>query len=291
MGIEKYVRFRPLLVWGVLFLLCGANGIVWFFAEASQQDGELTVTFLDVGQGDSIFIQTPNGRQVLIDGGGTKKVLRELGSALSPLDRSIDIVIGTHPDLDHIGGLGEVFSRYDVGMYIDSGFRETGALQEELLRSVEEEGISPLAVRTNDVIALDEGVFLYFLFPDRDISEGDTNLTSVVCKLVYGKTSFLFTGDAPESVESYLVYLFGNGLESDVLKVGHHGSKTSSSDGFVHAVSPDYAVISAGCDNTYGHPHEEVIQRFKKLDTEVLETCGEGSITFTSDGKGVHRLF
>jgi competence protein ComEC len=134
------------------------------------------------------------------------------------------------------------------------------------------------------VLSLGGGVFLHVLFPERDMGESNPNIASVVVRVVYGETSFLLTGDMPQSIERYLVGMYGHALSTDVLKLGHHGSKTSSSGEFLDAVSPAHAVVSAGCENSYGHPHEEVVERVQKSGAVLYETCG-GRVVFESDGR------
>lgn len=251
----------------------------------SQEKDVLEVHFLDVGQGDAIFIESPSGIQMLVDGGPHKSVLRPLGKEMSFFDRSIDIVAWTHPDADHIGGLPDILERYKISYLLKSQNESETALHGALERRISVEEAKEVEVRRGQVIDLGEGVFVEVLFPDRDIGSGDANLSSAVLRVVYGKTEFLLTGDTPKPIEEYLVSIDGNELHSDVLKLSHHGSKTSSSAIFLSAVSPDYAVVSAGCDNRYGHPHKEVLDRVLAQGIQVLETCKNGTVTFTSDGE------
>jgi len=249
----------------------------------------LIVAFLDVGQGDAIYVESPTGSQVLIDGGKSSAVLRELSKVMSPLDKTLDVVIASHPDLDHIGGLPNMFKRMDVGMYIESGVYDAGNDAQALRTSVEEEGLLPVLARPGSTLALGGGVYIEFLFPEGDAHLFEANTGSVVARVVYGRTAFMLTGDSPQSVENYLAQKYGASLMSNVLKAGHHGSKTSSGDAFLGVVSPEYAIISAACDNSYGHPHTEVLERLERFNIETLSTCDEGTIIFTSDGSSVQR--
>lgn len=251
---------------------------------------ELRVSFLDVGQGDAIFIEAPNGRQMLIDGGKNRAVIRQLSRVLPWYDRTIDVVIATHPDADHIGGLPDVFKRYRVGLIVESSVRdEEGADAVAFEKAASGEGAERLIAERGQVIDLGGGARLEILFPDREVPNIETNTGSVIAHLVYGETSFMLTGDSPKGIEEYLVRLDGKSLESDVLKAGHHGSRTSSALSFVGFVAPEYAVYSRGCDNSYGHPHDEVKETFAQLGVATLDTCEEGSITFVSDGNTVVR--
>jgi competence protein ComEC len=266
-----------------------ATFFVWHEVWARGHPGVLTVAFLDVGQGDALFIEAPNGSQMLIDGGVGMAVVRALGSVMPWHDRSIDVIIATHPDLDHIGGLPDVLARYDVGMVLESGVTDEGADQQAFLAAVEREGLATIPARHGMVLTLDEDVHLTILFPDTDVSRFDANTGSIVARLTYGDTSFLFTGDAPASIETYLAGRYGEYLASDVLKLGHHGSRTSTHELFVGFVSPRYGIVSASCGNSYGHPHREVLETMVRFDVTVLQTCTEGTIIFESDGKSVRR--
>lgn len=251
---------------------------------------ELRVSFLDVGQGDAIFIEAPNGRQMLIDGGKNRAVIRQLAKVMPWYDRSIDVVVATHPDADHIGGLPDVFKRYRADLIVASSVRDEGGVDAQAFeKAAAAEGATRLAAERGQVIDLGEGVRLEILFPDREVPGIKTNTGSIVGRLVYGETAFMLTGDSPKAVEEYLVRLDGRSLASGVLKAGHHGSRTSSSLAFVGFVSPHYAIYSRGCDNSYGHPHDEVKETFARLDVPTLDTCEQGTITFVSDGNTIVR--
>jgi competence protein ComEC len=253
---------------------------------------------LNIGQGDAIFIQAPSGRQVLIDGGPDRSVLRELSQVMPWYDRSIDLVIGTHPDKDHIGGLVDVLERYKVAMIMQSSVLGTTPIWNTLERDIAKAKSGGAIVVTADrgqVIDLGpstrsgqgDHVYLEVLSPDRSVPSVETNTGCVVTHLIYGKTSFMLSCDAPQNIEKYLVYMDGASLHSDVLKAGHHGSKTSSALEFVGMVHPSYAVYSRGCDNQYGFPHEETIVTFARLGIPTEDTCTQGTVTFISDGKTV----
>jgi competence protein ComEC len=277
-GVKKNIKFYLLLG---LFIV---NIFIWFVI-LGQNNGKLIVAFLDVGQGDAVYIQAPNGNQVLIDGGVNKSVLRQLNKIMPFYDRSIDVIIATHPDKDHIGGLPDILDRYKIDFFLDSGNESDSSTYLELLRLTEAMGIKSIQAKRGMVIVLDNKVFLNILFPDRDVSLVESNTASVIAQLVYGETEFMLTGDSPKAIENYLVMLDGENLESDVLKVGHHGSKTSSSEAFVGFVQPKYSVISAGKDNTYGHPHQEVLDILKQFGSTILSTQDKGMIVFKSDGE------
>ncbi|MFA5838821.1 MAG: ComEC/Rec2 family competence protein [Candidatus Paceibacterota bacterium] len=280
--IQKYLKIL------ILIFLLSINFFIWSSVFAQEDQNKLKVVFFDVGQGDSIFIETPNGNQILIDGGPDKKVLRELSKIMPFHDRSIDIVMISHPDKDHIGGLPSVFENYDVSAFVEPGVGADTDIYNILKNLVKDENSKIILARNNMVFNLDENIFLKILFPDRDVSGMDTNDASIVAQLVYGNNEFLFTGDSPQKIEEYLVLINGEKLSSDVLKVGHHGSKTSSSKSFIGFVSPEYAVISVGADNKYGHPNKEVIDLLNEFGSKILKTSESGTIVFETDGENLY---
>jgi len=245
----------------------------------------LNVYFLNVGQGDAIFIDSPQHTRVLVDGGKNRKVLTELGKILPFADKRIDVVIATHPDADHIGGLPEVVSRYKVGMFMEPGVKSLNSIDDELHRRLDEKNTAKLIARRGMTINLGGGAKLQILFPTQDVSNWETNRASVVGRLTYGDRKFLLTGDSPIPIEKVLISLDEKMLDVDVLKAGHHGSRTSTSLEFAEAVSPDYAVISAGKDNSYGHPHQEVLDILEKVGSKILSTAERGTIKFETNGK------
>lgn len=266
---------------GLLFLL---TLFVWYAVFAETRDG-LLIAFLDVGQGDAIFIEAPNGNQVLLDAGPNNKVLRELSKIMPFYDRSIDMLIESHPDKDHIGGFVEVLRRYNVGLAMEPGVRSKSAAYKELNNLIAKKNIRKILARRGMRVDFGDGVYLNILFPDRDLSNVNTNTASIIAKLVYGKTSFLLTGDSPKAIENYLVSIDGKRLKSDVLKVGHHGSRTSASELFFGYVSPRYAIILAGKNNRYGHPHKETIDLLNQFEIPILSTINLGTIKIKSDGE------
>jgi len=276
--------------WSFLLVLFFSTVFVWSVVWQWSVDDELKIYFLDVGQGDAIFIQAPNRNQVLIDGGRNKSLIRSLSAVMPFYDRSLDLIIATHPDLDHIGGLPFVLDRFTVGAFMDPGVTVETLVFRALEESLERNEVQVLEARRGMRLVLDEGVFLDILFPDRDVSRLDPNDASVIARLVYGQTAFMLTGDAPKKIEKYLVELDGQNLKSDVLKAGHHGSRTSTDILFAGFVAPTYGVISAGANNSYGHPHPEVLSVLADLDVVVVSTAEMGTIKFTSDGRRVRLI-
>ncbi len=276
-------RSSSVLLWSILGTSL-LGGCVWYAALHEDRGGILTVSFLDVGQGDAVLIDTPSGRQVLVDGGPDSSVLRELPRVMPWWDRSIDVVVATHPDADHIGGLIDVLERFEVSTIVRSGVHGETALADIFEKRAREEGAQLLFAERGQVIDLGKGARLEILFPDRDTPRVETNVGCVVARLVYGETSFMLPCDTVSAVETYLARLDGERLKSTVLKAAHHGSKTSSSPVFVGYVAPEYAVYSRGCGNSYGHPHAQTVATFARFTIPTLDTCEEGTITFISDG-------
>ena len=277
--IRKYPRE---IVISVLVL---SNILVWVAVYQRQPSDKLSVYFLDVGQGDAIFIDSPRHGRALVDGGANRKVLSELGKILPFADKRIDVMVATHPDKDHIGGLPEVVSRYDVGLFLEPGVESENNIDDELEKRVGEKNIPKLLAKRGMVINFGDGVKLEILFPTQDVSNWETNRASIVAKLVYGNKSFLLTGDSPIAIENVLINLDPKILDSDVFKAGHHGSRTSTSLAYAQTVSPEYVVISAGKDNTYGHPHQEVLDILNKVDAQIVSTIDSGTIKFETNGK------
>lgn len=269
--------FKKILFIGTLFLVT-----IWIWQGTEASENKLVVAFLDVGQGDAIFIETPNGTQVLVDSGVGSAVLRELGALMNFSDKSIDMIVATHPDADHVGGFPEVLERYDISLVVHNGAEGDSAVFDAFREARTHEGAREIVARTGMTFTLDENVYLKILYPDQFLEGNDG---SIVAQLVYGDIEYLLTGDAPKFAEAKVVSGYGDALQSEVLHVGHHGSKTSTAEKFVAAVRPQYAVISAGKNNRYGHPDEETLSTLRKFDLEVLGTYERGTIVFETDGK------
>lgn len=245
----------------------------------------LRVIFYDVGQGDAIHIRSKN-QDILIDGGPDGTIISKLDANLPFYDQEIELMILTHPHADHIAGLVPVLEKYQVDQILYSGIDYDSNVYEEWKRIVEEQDIPLLEARQGQIIKLNEAS-MFILFPgSQEIDKENINNSSVVSKLVYGESTFLFTGDAEKEVENELLASDIN-LEAEVLKVGHHGSKTASTKDFLAQVSPMYAVISAGKDNKFGHPHEETLEKFINLETNILRTDVSGDIKCISDKKEI----
>jgi len=244
---------------------------------------ELRIWFFDVGQGDGIFIETPNGKQILIDGGRDKTILEKLSSVMWPWDRTLDAIIATHPDADHVTGLVSVLERYNVETIYETGVRGGTSAIEAFEDAIQQEDANHSLVRAGQTVLFD-GVLFHVYWPtDQAIqTQTDRNNTSIVIVVEYGAERILLTGDAEEMVEHEIEKKMG---DVDVLKLGHHGSKTSSSVSFLKSVQPEVAIVSAGLNNSYGHPHPIVLSRLRELGVRILRTDVDGDILFKTDGK------
>ncbi len=265
-----------------------AATILWIRV-ADSPDGLLQVHYLDVGQGDSTLIVTPSGRQVLVDGGPDGDVTSlELADAMPGGDRSLDLVVMTQPDTDHSRGLLEVLDRYTVGAVLTGPDPTDSQALAEWEQRLGQHGITPVVVSSGYKIILDEDVELAILNPWADRLFGDSNNDAVAIRLTYGNVSVLLTADIEAEAEQRLL-TSGLPLSSTVLKVGHHGSSTSTTQGFLDAVSPAIAVVSAGIDNQYGHPAADVLSRLEAAlgSQNVYRTDRQGTIEVNSDGQAL----
>lgn len=275
---------RLLALLGVLLTLF----ITWLpefsFSRSAKTCDCLTVSFLDVGQGDAILIETPDGKEMLVDGGRDSLVLQKLSQSRRSHDKEIDVVVATHPDLDHIAGLVDVLARYEVGTIIMTENEGNSGAADAFATAVPEEGAEIILADAGQIFELGASTTIQIFAPTGDESKLESNTASIVLRVVYGDTSFMLTGDAPMEIENYLVKTYGAQLDSDVLKLGHHGSKTSTSDAWLDTVTPLYAVVSAGIDNRYGHPHQDVMQRVFRRNIKASHTGTDGTVVFESDG-------
>jgi competence protein ComEC len=257
-------------------------------AAATMPDDELHVSFLDIGQGDAILIQRGN-QQVLVDGGPSPQALAlELGDSMPFWDRTIELVVLTHPHSDHLAGLVEVLQRYQVEQVLYPDLDYESSLYDEWLGLIEEKDIPCIPAQAGQKIDLGDGVIIELLNPQMPLLSGtgsDINNNSVVLHIIMGKVSFLLAADIEQEAEFKLIVLRAD-LTSTVLKVGHSGSRTSTTPEFLAAASPQVAVISVG-DNPFGHPSDEVVERLdKELGEEnIFRTDEQGTIEFITNGE------
>ena len=256
----------------------------------SQKEPEsyLKITFLDVEQGDSILVESINGEKTLVDCGADARVLEALGRVMSFYDKQIDYLFVTHPDLDHYGGCVDVLKRFEVKNIVYTGLQKNDGAWQTFWQYVQNEGSIYHEINKEQEWKIGE-VDVRFLYPDHDISADarvpgiakiSDNNASLVFKLSFGENDVLFTGDMEADLENYLVEKYAGDLETEVLKVGHHGSGSSSGQGFLETVSPRYGIISVGANNDYGHPSLRVLKRLERAGSKVWRTDKTGDITF-----------
>ena len=249
-------------------------------------ENRLEIHYLDIGQGDSILIKTPYGQKILIDGGPDMTILDALGNNLSFFDRKIDIMILTHPHSDHINGLVEVLLRYDVGKIYYTGVLHTSSAYLEWLETIKQKKVPLEIVKEQRILELGTDLRLEFLYPLEDLINKEIeelNNTSIINKLIYKNKVFIFMGDAEKEVEDELLNLDLD-LSADVIKIGHHGSSSSSSEQFLNAVNAQYAIIQSGQDNSFGHPHLSVIRRLERMGIKIFRNDLRGQVSIFSDG-------
>lgn len=265
----------------VLILFLGAINYFLFRLDWQNAHRGLTFAMLDIGQGDALFIESPTGAQILFDAGPVRSALDPLRQIMSPFDRNIDAIVLTNPDADHIGGFSEILDNYEVGVALEPGTTNGSKTYQNLKNKIEAQKIPNLLAKRGMKIDLGAGAVIEILFPDRDVSLWERNDGSIVARLVYGDTAILLTGDATEKTEKIILAENAKeNLRSDILKVGHHGSRTSTSRSFVQAVAPRYALISDGKDNKYGHPHKETLSTLAEAGVEIFRTDLLGTIIF-----------
>jgi competence protein ComEC len=277
--------YRILLILGIVAVLVAIPAF-WLTFQAAN---DLEVNFLDVGQGDSIFIKTPYGQSILIDGGPDNTVIKRLGENLSWWDKRIDLMILTHPHDDHIFGLIDVIKRYKVEKILYTGVVHTSPNYLIWLELVRDRHIPLTIIDRAQTIKLGEDCNLEIIYPRINLggqTAGNLNNSSIVAKLIYGESKFLFTGDAEVEIEKELIEADID-LRADVLKVSHHGSDTSSSKEFLEKVKPKFAVIQVGANNDFGHPSTRIIKRLERINAQILRTDLEGTVKLVSDGEEI----
>jgi len=287
------MKWKRKVFLSVIFLLVLANFFVWK-GIFDLSEGVLKVVFFDIGQGDSIYIETSQGHQILIDGGPSgKKILEKLSGEIPFWDKSLDLVILTHPDADHLSGLNYVLKRYKVENILWNGVKKDtetfNNFQKNLEKERKEEKANIIITQRGQRIKAGK-TEIFVLYPFQNLEDEffkeNTNDTSVVVKLSFYENNFLFTGDISEKVEKELIigdsYL---SLNSQVLKVAHHGSKSSTSRDFLKTVKPEIAVISCGINNPYGHPSQNALSNLQEFGINILRTDQKGDIKIVSNGK------
>lgn len=274
--MNKKLKYSLLFILFLLFIGINVPG----------RTGELIIHFLDVGQADSILLELPNNEIMLIDAGNNSDGRKVVSYLRDKGIDTIDYLIGTHPHADHIGGLDDVIDNFEIGRIYLPQVIHTSKTFEDVLLAVQRKGKKITPARAGVNIVDEPDLQIYFISPVRD-DYNNLNHYSAVVKVDFLNKSFLFTGDAEIPNEEEMIEKYGSRLKSHVLKVGHHGSNTSTSEEFIEKVVPDYAVISVGKDNSYGHPSALVIQRLQNHGVKIYRTDLQGTIIARSDGQQI----
>ncbi len=243
-------------------------------------NGNLKVSFLDIGQGDSILIQTPYLQNILVDGGPGQKVLNELGDILPPVMTKIDLIILSHPHQDHMDGLIKVLDRHEVGAVLFSGVNYKSPFYTEFLKNINLKKIPTFIANSNNDLKIAENIYIDIIYPNKSFvakNIDNVNNSSVVAKLIYGDKKIMFTGDCEKECEMDILKSDFD-LSADILKVGHHGSNTSTTAEFLNSINPKKAIIQCGKDNKFGHPKQETLDKLEKLNIEIKRNDLEGRI-------------
>lgn len=281
---QHIYRYAALILCLSILAGCSFSGSTKDQSPGSPVDGKgkLQVIFIDVGQGASQLIITPTGKTLLIDAGNNDQEQVMLNTLKRYGVTRLDIVIGTHPDADHIGGLDKVIDQLSIGKIYMPKVSSNTKTFESVLRSIQRKGLKVTTAKAGLTLNLDSGVQVNMIAPLSRYE--DINNNSAVVKVTYGKRSFLLTGDAEAESEKDML-ASGANLRSDVLLVGHHGSKSSTSTAFLKKVNPQYAVIQSGKGNKYGHPTQTILKRLQKQGVKVYRNDTQGTVEFLTDGQ------
>lgn len=260
--------------------------ILYYSPSYSIPNYDFIIHYIDVGQGDSALVQT-NNKNLLIDA-GTPDSSESLINYLKNLGiKNIDFVVATHPHADHIGGMQSILKEFNVSYFCAPKVTENTDIFKNMIKALKEKNISINILSDSHPIDLGENTKVEIYSPSNNEYDNINNYSSLL-RISYGETSFLFTGDAEAEIEMEVLKL-NKDLKSDVLKVGHHGSITSTTDSFLKEVSPNIAIISLGLDNSYGHPSSQVLKKLSDNKSEIFRTDEDGTIILTSDGSSIKR--
>ncbi len=291
-SIKQLLKKKPIYILAIVVIALVCHILEFGFSPQKKADfessGNLAVCFIDVGQSDCTLIKTPSGKHMVIDAGTGDAKYKIFDYLTNNGVKEIEYCVFTHPHEDHIGSAETVIQNFTVNNALLTS--KTGPtatferLVDALTQSKKEHDTKILMPRVGEIYELDKDVYFTILSADGD--NEDANNSSIALKLTYGNTSFLFTGDAEKSVEEQILYS-GADISADVFKCGHHGSSTSNSKNFIRAVSPKIAVVSCGLDNSYGHPHREVLSIMSEVGVDLYRTDTDGDIVIFSDGNQV----
>lgn len=295
-------------IWVIVLLLVVVLGLLWFIkkdpstpsadVEAVQDKSfnyaqdKIKITFLDIGQGDATFIEFPDGGQMLVDCAVDARVLEALGRAMPYYDHDIDYLVITHPDLDHYGGCSEILGRFEVKNIIYNGLKkEYDDFWTSFWQAVQSEPAKYITADHEDTWEI-ASTTLHFLYPDQPVAlatstwQKESNNSSIVFELNYAGKEVMLTGDMETDLEKYLLSVYGEQMDTDVLKIGHHGSSGASHQGFIDIASPEYSIISVGKNNNFGHPSARVLKRLERASSTIWRTDLRGDIVLEIDRDG-----
>ncbi|MDD3284989.1 MAG: ComEC/Rec2 family competence protein [Patescibacteria group bacterium] len=275
---KKKKIFRVIIILVIITAL-----VPYYFLEDKSE--YLRMYFINVGQGDGILIKTPEGKTIVIDGGAYNDFVKKVSQKLPFRKRNIDLLVITHAHADHYIGLINLIERYEINTIFYSGYNVNLEDYNYLMNLIKEKNINLIKVKSGQVISFEKNINLEILHPfSIKEKEEDINNTSVVIRLSYKNFDAIFTGDMTCEGEKELVEKDKN-LESELLKIGHHGSRWASCDYFLEYVKPQISVIQVGIDNSFNHPHQETLQRLEKINTQILRNDQSGDIIIYSDGE------
>lgn len=281
-------------------LLVGVFGYFLYVQTQKQSFDGVRVDMLQIGQGDATLITFDDGRQMLVDCAKDTGVLEALGKHMSFFDKTIDYLVITHPDYDHYGGCIDVLKTYTFHEIIYTGMQKKGRFFKEFIQAIDHEvqgGARYTQIDKAQIWNIGDAE-ISFLYPNKPLdilkqevkNSHKSNNTSIVFMVSYGEIDILFTGDAEEEIEQYLIELYGSQLDVELLKLGHHGSKSSSIKPFIEQTTPEASFVSAGKDNSYGHPAYDVVQRVKKAGSSIYETAVHGTISIYMSTSSYHII-
>lgn len=264
----------------LLLLLLFLNIVSWYYIVQTRRNATNTINFIDVGQGDSTLIQTDNNHQIIIDGGPDNSIINQIRHIIPINDKNIELIILTHPHDDHLDGIMELMNYYHIHHIIYTDIDNNEDKYQYFKNQMKEKKIST-TIANSQLIKIDN-IEIKLLYPFQSISKQsfeDENESSIALKITSPRTSILITGDLSSKIEQKIMEKYYHDLNVDILKIGHHGSKTSTSNDFLIVTSPKSAIISCGQDNSFGHPAPETLDKLTQQDIEIHRTDLEGNIS------------
>lgn len=288
--MKFYKRYLPILTVLILFIssfIGCANSKTTNINNGTNNENIMKVSYIDVGQGDSILIQV-NGKNLLIDAGPNDSTDKLISYLNKQNIKKLDFIVATHPHEDHIGAMDTVIKKYNIGEFYAPKKMTTTKTFENMVNALKSKNIKINTAAAGVSLDLGKNVKCEMIAPNSTNYGDDLNNYSAVVKITYGNSKFLFTGDA-EKVSEKEILNKNYDISCDVLKLGHHGSSSSSSKAFLDKASPKIAIISCGKNNDYGHPHKETLAEMKKRNIQVYRTDVDGTITLISDGKKISK--